>query len=359
MEEGKVYSKGETFDRTESFALLGLDDSHQVYLSKMTDADDFRGVSTHSGRPLLVVLGPTGSGKSNLAMALAERGGEVVNFDSVQIYRGFDVGSAKLTESERRGIPHHLIDLAEADEEITAGSYGQYAAQVLADISDRGHVPVLAGGTGFYLKALLEGLSPAPQRDEYLRRRLENVWGRRPLALSRFLRRFDPETALRIHQNDRQKLVRAVEMMILEQRPASHTQALPRRGLAGYSVIKLGLNPDRKALYERIDRRTELMFENGLIEETAALLQSGIPAEAKPMQSLGYKQAVGVLSGCYSLDQAIAECQTRTRQYAKRQLTWFRREADVHWLHGFGSDAAIQVEALRIAASHMENSNSE
>lgn len=326
---------------------------------KMTDADASTPVSAVSDRSLVVVLGPTGSGKSELSLVLAEHGGEVVNFDSVQIYRGFDVGSAKLTFSERRGIPHHLIDIAEPDSDFTAGSYARTAGQVLHQISRRGRIPVLVGGTGFYLRALLDGLSPAPERDNTLRKRLDEVADRRPLALHRFLRRYDPISASRIHQNDRQKLIRAVEMAYAAGRPASETQALPRQALTGYRILKIGLQPDRAALYERINRRTELMFTSGLLEETAALLSTGISAGAKAMQSLGYKQAAGVLSGTLSLKEAIEECQTRTRQYAKRQLTWFRREPNVHWICGFGSEPHVQEQALRLLKQWTLNNESD
>ena len=274
--------------------------------------------------------------------------GEIVNFDSIQVYRALDIGSAKVPEPERRGIPHHLLDILDVTEELTAGAYAGRARGVLADISSRGRVPVLAGGTGFYLRALLDGLSPAPLRDEELRARL----AARPAAvLHRFVRRHDPDAGRRIHPNDQQKLIRAVEMMILGGRPASELQDRPRIGLQGYLAIKIALNPDRAALRRKLDQRTSAMFREGLLEEAAALLACGVPPHTKALQSLGYKQAVACLQGDMTLGAAIEECQAKTRQYAKRQMTWFRAEKDVFWLTGFGADPEIQ----RRAVEHVSN----
>jgi tRNA dimethylallyltransferase len=301
---------------------------------------------------LTVVLGPTGSGKSDLALTIADRfGGEIVNFDSVQIYKGFDIGSAKVPPAQRRGIPHHLIDIAEPQADVTAGTFARQARSAIHEISMRGRLPILAGGTGFYLRALLDGLSPAPERHDALRARLGT---HRPAVLHRFLRKRDTLAAARIHPNDRQKLIRAVEMTILTARPASEIQGQPRLELTGYCVLKIGLMPDRSLLYERIKARTAAMFQAGLIEETRALLESGVPPSAKPMQSLGYKQAIAVLNGNLSFDDALAECQTRTRQYAKRQLTWFRAERDVHWIHGFGAELAVQQKATALVSDLMK-----
>ncbi len=300
----------------------------------------------HSTHPLIVVLGPTGSGKSDLALHLAEvLPGEIVNFDSVQVHRGLNVGSAKVPPHERRGIVHHLIDVMDATDDLSAGAYARMAGEALNEIRSRNVLPVLVGGTGFYLRAVINGLSPAPQRDSGLRNRLAKIADSRPAALHRFLRIHDPTAAQRIHANDRQKLIRAIELTVVARQPASVTQSLPRLPLEGFRVLKLGLNPDRQLLYPRINRRTETMFAAGLIEETKALLDSGVPATAKALQSLGYRQALQYLSGEFTLGQAITDCQTRTRQYAKRQLTWFRAEPDVAWLPGFGADCNIQEQA--------------
>ncbi len=302
--------------------------------------------------PLIVVLGPTGAGKSELALVLAEAvGGEILNCDSIQVYRRLDIGSAKIPALARRGIPHHLLDIIDIDEELTAGAYSRLAREVLAGVRSRNRVPIVAGGTGFYLRALLDGLSPAPRRDEPLRARLAAIAERRAGALHRFLRMHDPDTARRIHSNDRQKLIRAVEITVLAAQPVTSVQSAPRNRLEGFAVLKLGLAPQRDALNERLNQRAAAMFRNGLLEETKALLDSGVSPEAKPLGSLGYKQAVKVLRGELAVEDAIRECQIRTRQYAKRQMTWFRAERDVHWLTGFGADLHIQQQATRLAAA--------
>jgi tRNA dimethylallyltransferase len=298
-------------------------------------------------QPLPVVLGPTGSGKSELALSLAQAlQGEIVNCDSIQLYKGLNVGSAKLPAEARRGIPHHLLDVIAPDQELTAGAYARLARQAISQIRANGRIAIVAGGTGFYLKALLEGLSPAPPRDVQLRRRLAAISERRPAALHRFLRIHDPLAAQRIHPNDRQKLIRAVELIVVARRPATQIQSLPRDRLQGFAVLKLGLMPDRDLLYRRLDERSAALFSTGLLEETQALLDAGLSADAKALQSLGYKQAVDLLAGHLTLEHAIRECQIRTRQYAKRQLTWFRADREVYWLPGFGSESAIQTEAL-------------
>ena len=304
--------------------------------------------------PLVAVVGPTGSGKSELALSLAESlNGEIVNCDSVQVYKGLNIGAAKLPPEARRGIPHHLLDVIAADRELTAGAYFRLARAALSAIRDRRRIPIVAGGTGFYLKALLEGLSPAPARNQPLRHRLTAVAQRRPPALHRFLRIHDPLAAARIHPHDRQKLIRALELILLARRPASATQSLPRDRLQGFAVLKLGLAPDRAALYARLNQRSASIFHHGLLEETRALLETGLSPRAKALQSLGYKQALDVLEGGLTLDEAIHECQTKTRQYAKRQLTWFRADPDIHWLPGFGSAATIQAEAFSLSSAFL------
>src|SRR5579875_1699476 len=300
--------------------------------------------------PLIAVLGPTGAGKSELALTVAAAlHGEILNCDSIQVYRGLDIGSAKLPASCRRGIPHYLLDILALDQELTAGAYSQLARQVLADLRARERLPIVVGGTGFYLRALLDGLSPAPGRYAPLRARLDALALRRPAALHRLLRLHDPAAALRIHPNDRQKLIRALELTLLAGRPATHVQSAPRDRLQGFAVLKLGLAPDRTALCERLNQRSAAMFQNGLLEETQRLLEAGFSPDAKPLQSLGYKQASQVLAGRLPLDHAILECQAKTRQYAKRQMTWFRHEPGVHWLRGFGADPSIQEQALTLA----------
>jgi tRNA dimethylallyltransferase len=300
--------------------------------------------------PLLAVVGPTGAGKSGLALHLAQAlHGEIVNCDSVQVYRGLEIGSAKLSTGERRGIPHHLIDVVDPDGELTAGAYASLARAVLRDLEARRVLPIVAGGTGFYLRALLAGLSPAPARDPLLRSRLAALAARRPGALHRFLRRHDRASAARIHPNDRQKLVRAIELTRLAGQPASRVQSFPRHALAGFRILQIGLAPARGLLQEALDARSAEMFRSGLVEETCALIESGVDPRAKSLQTLGYKQAVEFLNGQSSFEDAIRQCQTKTRQYAKRQMTWFRGDPAIRWLSGFGSDPAIQEQALTMA----------
>ncbi len=297
---------------------------------------------------MIVVLGPTGSGKSALGLALAEAfDGEIVNCDSIQVYRGLDIGSAKLSSELRRGIPHRLLDILSPGEELTAAAYSEVARRELVDLKRKGKLPVVVGGTGFYLKALLDGLSPAPGRNERIRARLRGIAVRQPLALSRFLRCRDPEAATRIHPNDSQKLIRAIELTIVVGQPATATQSLPRRGLEGFKALKFGLDPGRDLLYDRLNQRSARMFEDGLIDETRAILDAGHSPAVKPLQSLGYKQAIDVLTEKIDVAEAIREFQVKTRQYAKRQMTWFRREPNVNWLRGFGSEEQIQAQALQ------------
>lgn len=275
-------------------------------------------------------------------MAMAEHfDAEIVNFDSVQVYKGMDIGSAKTPAANRKSIPHHLLDVVSPTEDLTAGSYAALARACLLEISHRHKLAILVGGTGFYLRSLLEGLSPAPGRNPDLRRRLNQTAVRHPTALHRFLRKADPAAALRIHPNDHQKVIRAIEL-------SSSAKPAPREALAGFKVLKIGLDPPRAELYNRINRRTVEMFEAGLLREAREILDSGVPADAKSMQTLGYKQAAAVLEGRLELVDAIQEVQTKTRQYGKRQMTWFRRERDVQWLRGFGDDPDIQRESLEM-----------
>jgi tRNA dimethylallyltransferase len=308
--------------------------------------------------PLIVVLGPTGSGKTELSLRLAERwNGEIISCDSVQVYRGFDIGSAKLPVSERHGIPHHLLDIATVGEEFTAGDYSRLARTALGHIRDAKKIPIVCGGTGFYLRAFLCGLSPAPPRHPALRDRLSAIARRRPTTLHHLLSRIDPKAAGSIHPNDHQKLIRALEMSCIEKSTASDIQSRPRDSLTGFEILRIGLNPDRQQLYGKLNARSADMFGNGLIEETAKLLESGHSPQSMPMQSLGYRQAVSVLSNNISVEQAVADCQAKTRQYAKRQLTWFRAEPDVNWFAGFGNDPSIQREAIALSQEFITKSS--
>jgi tRNA dimethylallyltransferase len=296
--------------------------------------------------PLVAIVGPTGSGKSALALRIcAERGGEIVNCDSLQVYRHFDIGTAKTPLQERRGIPHHMLDILDPDEIFTAGEYAARARPLLATVG-RTALPVVTGGTGFYLRALLDGLFPAPHRNDELRARLQLRATRRPESLHRLLRRFDPASARAIHPNDIPKLIRALEVYLLTRRPITSWFAEGRDALSGFRTLKIGLAPPRELLYQRLDARCREMFETGLVEEVQSILRMGWPESSKPFESHGYRQTLAMLRGEMTRDQAVADAQINTRRYAKRQMTWFRKEPGVEWLTGFGADPAIQKAAL-------------
>jgi tRNA dimethylallyltransferase len=296
--------------------------------------------------PLLVVLlGPTASGKTALSMHTAERlQGEIVSCDSVAVYREFEIGTAKPSREERRRVAHHLIDIAGPEEAITAGDYSRLARQAVGEIAARGHLPIVVGGSGLYLRALLEGLFPGPPRSAALRARLrERAAERGADYLHKLLRRLDPAAAQTIHANDVPKVVRALEVSISARTPMTGLWQKGRDPLTGFNILRIGLNPDREALYQKINQRAREMFSSGLLEETRTLAER-YGFSAWPLNSLGYKQAMQHLSGEISLEQAITAAQQGHRNYAKRQMTWFRREPDVHWIAGFGSDPAVQRE---------------
>jgi tRNA dimethylallyltransferase len=312
-------------------------------------------VTSAQPEPLLVVvLGPTASGKTTLSVALAERSGihgEIVNCDSVAMYREFDIGTAKPTASERARAPHHLVDCVAPADHVTAGEYARQARQVLEEIKARGHLPIVVGGTGLYLRALLEGLFPGPQRSEELRERLRELAASRGSNyLHRILRRLDGAAAEKIHANDIPKIIRAIEVCLASREKMTELwQQHGREALRGFRILRLGLDPDRQALYERINRRAQQMFEAGLVEETNGLLEK-YGEGAGPLSSLGYKQAVQFLRGELTREQALLAAQQAHRNYAKRQMTWFRREPEVLWLRGFGDDERIQGEAVALVS---------
>jgi tRNA dimethylallyltransferase len=295
----------------------------------------------------VVVLGPTASGKTALALAIARRfGGEIVNCDSVAMYREFEIGTAKPSAAERAEVPHHLLDCVDPVADVSAGEYARQARQVLREIDQRGQLPVVSGGTGLYLRALLEGLFSGPQRSEELRNKLRARAEKRGTGhLHRILRRLDAPAANRIHGNDIPKMIRAIEVRLASRQPMTVLWQQGREPLPGFRILRLGLNPEREALYARINQRAAKMFDEGLIAETEQLLKK-YGDEARPIASLGYKQAVQFLRGELNRESALAAAQQAHRNYAKRQITWFRKEPDVHWLAGLGDDAAIQAEAI-------------
>jgi tRNA dimethylallyltransferase len=305
-----------------------------------------------SPSPLIAVAGPTGSGKSELALRLAGRfGGEIINCDSVQVFRYFNIGTAKLPESEWRGTPHHLIDALEPDQVFTAGDFARMARPLLHEITGRGRLPIVVGGTGFYLRALVEGLAPGPTRDEDLRARLAAREARRTGSLHRLLRRFDPATAARLHPNDVPKTMRALEISLRSRVPAAEVFAAGRDALKGFRVLKIGLFPDRGKLVERLEARVDAMFADGLVAETEAILARGVPPTVKPFESIGYRQALQVVRGELSVKDAVFYTKRDTRQYAKRQTTWFRQEPGLEAVRGFGDDNEVAERVgARVAA---------
>ncbi len=301
---------------------------------------------------LLVILGPTGSGKTALSVQLATRfKRDIVNCDSVAMYREFRIGTAKPTPKERALAPHHLLDEIDPLGYTTAGEYARRARSVIQEVRARGALPIVVGGTGLYLRALLEGLFAGPVRSEELRERLrKRQQARGSQHLHRILRRLDPEAARKKHANDVPKLIRAIEVCILSRRPMSKQLQQGRDALQGFAILRIGLDPDRARLYQRINRRVQTMFDQGLVEETEALFKKY--GEAAPsIKSIGYKQVVQLLKGEISRDAAIGAIQQAHRNYAKRQMTWFRREPDVSWINEFGD----QPEAIERASELIEN----
>ena len=295
---------------------------------------------------LVVILGPTGSGKTALSLSLAQEfRGEIVNCDSVAMYRDFDIGTAKPSPAERGLVPHHLFDFVAPSSHITAGEYARQARAVLAEIKQRDRLPIVVGGTGLYLRALLEGLFPGPQRSDELRERLRDRAGKHGSQyLHRILARLDQPAAAKIHPNDAPKLIRAIEVCLASRQKMTELWQQGREPLQGFRILRLGLDPDRAALYTRINQRAKEMFDRGLLEETEHL-RAKYGANAYPLQSLGYKQALQCLTGQATREEAIQAAQQAHRNYAKRQMTWFRREPDVHWMRGFGDDEKIQQQA--------------
>jgi tRNA dimethylallyltransferase len=304
---------------------------------------------TASDPLLVVILGPTGSRKTALSLSLAEQfQGEIVNCDSVAMYREFEIGTAKPNSAERQRAPHHLLDCVEPTSFFTAGEYARMARNTLDEIRLRRKLPIVVGGTGLYLRALLEGLFAGPERSEELRERLRAIAAQKGAPhLWRVLHKLDSAAAGKIHANDTPKLVRGIEVCLASRRKMTEMWEQGRDGLTGFRILRIGLNPDRKLLYARINHRAREMFTRGLIDEARELLQK-YGDGATPLKSLGYKQAVQCIRGELTVESAIEAAQQAHRNYAKRQMTWFRREPDVAWLQGFGDEPAVQREAIKL-----------
>jgi len=285
--------------------------------------------------PAIAIVGPTASGKSRLAMAMAmEFRGEIVSCDALQVYRGMDIGTAKPTAAERACVPHHMLDLRDPGEDFSAGDYQRMGREALKAVAARGDLPVVTGGTGFYLKALIDGLFAGPGRSEELRSRLRTVLSRRgPARLHSVLRKVDPRSAERISAADAARMVRALEVWFLTRRPLSSWQEQPRVALPGFRWLKLGIAWPRERLYRRIDARVDQMYHDGLVDESRALLRT-YPRDCHAFKAIGYRQCSVFLEGGCTLEQAIRDTQQQTRRYAKRQLTWFRSLPDLVWLEG-------------------------
>lgn len=319
-------------------------------------------VVTSAEAAMIVLVGPTASGKTSLALRLAQEfGGEIVSCDSVAVYREMEIGTAKPTHEQRALVQHHMIDIVSPDEAYTAGDYSRQARESLTAITGRGHLPIVAGGTGLYLRALIEGLFPAPPQQPELRERLRQIAADRGSDhLHRMLARFDRAAAEAIHANDVSKVVRAIEVSLSAKEMSGARGPIPmteqwqkgRDALEGYRILQLGLNPPRARLYERINDRAAAMFERGLVEETEVLVER-YGWECRPLTSLGYAEATAVLRGELTREQAVQRAQQGHRNYAKRQLTWFRREAAMHWLEGCGGDHDIEEQAIELVGRHL------
>jgi tRNA dimethylallyltransferase len=312
---------------------------------------------TAADQPLIVLVGPTASGKTSLALRLAEEfHGEIISCDSVAVYRELEIGTAKPTREERALIQHHMIDVVSPDQTCTAGDYSRQAREALTGITERCHLPIVAGGTGLYLRALIDGLFPAPPQKPGQRERLRKLAKTKGSAyLHRLLTRLDKTAAAAIHVNDVPKVIRAIEVSLAAEGPLTQQWQKGRNALTGYRILRLGLNPPRDRLYERINQRAAAMFDRGLIEETERLIARYGP-DCRPLTSLGYAEAMAVLQNKVTREQAVTQAQQGHRNYAKRQLTWFRREPNMHWLEGCGGDEDITEQALQLVAAHLNKS---
>ena len=304
---------------------------------------------------MVAILGPTATGKSALALAVAERhGGEIVNCDSTAVYRGFDIGTDKIAAADRRGIPHHLIDIVDPTEEYTAAQFARDAAAAMSEIHARGRLPVLAGGTGFYFRALTRGLFPGPGADAAIRGRLDAIAERRGVAfLHRMLRRIDPASALRIQPRDRKRLVRALEVFFLTGRPLTAHFAETASPIPDVDVLAIGLRLPAAQISERVTRRVDEQFERGLLDEIRGLLARGVPDSARPFGGLVYRQALEHLRGVRDEPATRALIAQENRRYARRQLIWFRKEPNLSWFDGPGESAPTVMAVIRLVEDYV------
>ena len=296
---------------------------------------------TVANQPIIAIVGPTASGKSTLGIEIAFRlGGEIINCDSVQVYQGIQIATAKVPVEERRGVPHHLIDFVSPRINFTAADWARAAIEKIEEVESHGHTALLVGGTGFYLRALRQPLFPSPPTDETLRGRLTSIRERRgPEHLHRILRRFDPAEARQLNPRDWPRVQRAIEFSLQTGEPISRQRPLRPQPPALASRIRIiALDPPRDELYARINERTEKHFANGLVEEVRQLLNEGVPANSNALGAHGYRRVVEYLGGQRDLESAIEHTKLDVRHYAKRQLTWFRHEPEVKWFDGFGDD---------------------
>jgi tRNA dimethylallyltransferase len=306
-------------------------------------------------RSLVAILGPTATGKSALALALAERhGGEIINCDSTAVFRGFDIGTDKIAPADRRGIPHHLIDIADPTDEYTAAQFARDAAAAIRDIHARGKLPLLVGGTGFYFRALTRGLFPGPGRDDVLRGRLESMAARRGVGfLHRMLTRVDPQSGRRIQPRDLKRLVRALEVFFLTGRPLTAHFANTASPIADVDVLAIALRLPAAAISERVARRVDKQFARGLLDEIRTLLARGIPEDARPFGGLVYRQALEHLHGVRDEASTRALIAQENRRYARRQLIWFRKEPNLSWFDGPGESAATIAAVTRLVDTYV------
>lgn len=296
--------------------------------------------------PGIVILGPTASGKTQLALALALRfQGEIVSCDALQVYKHMDIGTAKIPPAEREGIPHHMLDVQDPESEFSAGDYQRQARYIIREIQQRGRLPLVVGGTGLYLRALIEGLFEGPDRSEALRARMRKIIHRKGSAiLHHALQRIDPLSAARIAANDADRIIRAYEVYLVSGKPMSWWQQQPRDAFQGFRWLKIGIDLPRDQLYQRINERVDRMFEGGLLEEVRALLGT-YPPGCQAFKAIGYRQAADYIGQRVPLTQAIEETKQESRRYAKRQLTWFRSDPEIVWLDGSLESKALFLKA--------------